>query len=81
MSQKARSSILEHIEIIDYLILFSQTTPYELIKQLKPDILVKGGDWGKNKIIGSDIAKKVFRVKILPGYSTTRIINKILKDA
>jgi len=53
LSQKARSTILEYIEIIDYIIIFSQETPYELIKQIKPDILVKGGDWGKDKIIGN----------------------------
>ena len=81
MSQKARSKILENIEAVNYVILFSQKTPYSLIKQLRPDVLVKGGDWKRGEIIGNDIVEKVCRVKLLTGYSTTKIIDKIKKNA
>ncbi len=79
LNEKARATILESIGVVDYIILFNQKTPYELIKALKPDILVKGGDWKENEIIGADITNKIYRVKIRPGYSTSKIIEKIKK--
>ena len=77
LNEKARAQILEAIDIVDFIVLFKEATPYLLIKKIKPDILVKGGDWKKQDIVGNDIAGKVCRVKIYPGYSTTAIINKI----
>lgn len=77
MNQDARGKVLEAIEYVDYIIVFNEDTPLELIKKIKPDYLVKGEDWASGKIIGSDFVKKVFRVKFYPGYSTTSIVQKI----
>lgn len=74
---KDRIKILEVIPFIDYIIPFDTPTPYSLIKTLKPDILLKGGDWKKNEIVGREFAKKTVRVPILKKYSTTKIIEKI----
>ena len=81
LNEKTRTHILESIEFVDYVILFKEETPYKLIKTLKPDILVKGGDWIESEIIGGEFVKKVCRVKIYPGYSTTDIIDRIKKSA
>ena len=54
-----------------------EDTPYELIKVLKPDILVKGGDWKKEDIVGSDIAKETHSLPYIEGISTSEIIEKI----
>ena len=81
LNQKARIKVLESIEVVDYIILFDQQTPYSLIKTLKPEVLVKGGDWKTKSIIGSDLVKKVYRVKLCSGYSTSAIISKIKKKS
>jgi len=77
--QNARASVLAALETVDYLTIFSEDTPYNTIKTLKPDYLVKGGDWKDNQIIGKEFVKKVFRVDLYPGYSTTGAIKKIKK--
>ncbi|MCF7869827.1 MAG: adenylyltransferase/cytidyltransferase family protein [Candidatus Omnitrophica bacterium] len=79
LNQKARITLLSAIEYVDYITIFDQKTPYGLIKNLQPDVLVKGQDWGKNQVVGRKIAKKVIQVKLAKGYSTTNIINKIKK--
>jgi len=76
----ARTKILEAIETIDFVTVFNERTPYNLINAIKPDILVKGDDWGKKEIIGADLVKKVYRIKLYPGHSTTNIIKKIKKS-
>ena len=81
LNQKARAQILSELEIVDYIVLFSQKTPYQTIKKLKPDILVKGGDWKEDQIIGRDMVKKIYRIKLAPGFSTTALIKKIKKSA
>jgi bifunctional ADP-heptose synthase (sugar kinase/adenylyltransferase) len=59
--------------------LFDEETPYELIKLLQPDILVKGGDWKKEDIVGSDIANETYSLPYIQGISTTEIIARIKK--
>ena len=54
-TEKDRAEILAALENVDHVIIFNEDTPYKLIKSLKPDILVKGGDWRKEKIVGADI--------------------------
>ncbi len=81
LSQKARAKILENIASVDFIVIFNQTTPYALIKKLKPDVLVKGGDWKNTQIVGRNLVKRICRVKISPGYSTSRIIRTIKKNA
>lgn len=77
--QNARIKIVSALEFVDYVIPFDEPTPYKLIKALKPDILVKGGDWKTQEIVGKGIVKRIFRVKPIERYSTTAIIRKILK--
>jgi rfaE bifunctional protein nucleotidyltransferase chain/domain len=77
--QNHRAEVLSSIETVDYVTLFDEETPYELIKFLQPDILVKGGDWEKDKIIGSDIVKKTRRLPYVKGVSTSKIIERIKK--
>ena len=74
-----RAEILSSLEIVDYVTLFDEETPYELIKLLKPDVLVKGGEWKKEDIVGSDIAKETRSLPYVKGISTTEIIEKIKK--
>jgi len=77
--QNHRAEILASLEMVDYVTLFDEDTPYELIKVLKPDILVKGGDWKKEDIVGSDIAKETHSLPYVKGISTTELIEKIKK--
>jgi D-beta-D-heptose 7-phosphate kinase/D-beta-D-heptose 1-phosphate adenosyltransferase len=78
-AEKARAEVLAALSAVDYVTVFTEPTPYRLIKALKPDILVKGGDWKKEEIVGSDIAGQTFSLPFTRGASTTGIIGKILK--
>ena len=72
-SQDDRKAILESIKYVDEVIIFNEDTPYNLIKQLEPDIIVKGGDYTPDQVSGSDICEvEIFDYK--HGYSTTKII-------
>ncbi len=81
LDQWARAQNVSSLRPVDYVVLFEEETPYELMKKLKPDYLVKGGDWKKKDIVGRDLVKKVFRVNVLRSYSTSRMIKKILREA
>ncbi len=74
-----RAEVLSSLNMVDFVTLFDEETPYELIKALQPDVLVKGGDWKKEDIIGSDIAKETYSLPYLKGFSTTGLIEKIKK--
>ncbi|MCX7914435.1 MAG: D-glycero-beta-D-manno-heptose 1-phosphate adenylyltransferase [Thermodesulfovibrionales bacterium] len=74
-----RAEIIASLEMIDYVVIFNEETPYELIKEVKPDVLVKGGDWKKEDIVGSDLVSKVFSLSYVDGISTTDIIKRILE--
>lgn len=78
-SEKNRAEVLAALAVVDYVVVFPEKTPYNLIKAVKPDILVKGGDWKKEEIIGSDIAKETYSLPYVKGISTTRIIEKIIR--
>jgi D-beta-D-heptose 7-phosphate kinase/D-beta-D-heptose 1-phosphate adenosyltransferase len=78
-SQDQRAEVLASLEMVDYVTIFDEETPYELIKSIQPDVLVKGGDWKKEDIIGSDIAKETHSLPYIKGISTTEIIEKIKK--
>ncbi|MCX7715920.1 MAG: D-glycero-beta-D-manno-heptose 1-phosphate adenylyltransferase [Endomicrobia bacterium] len=78
-NQHDRAAVLDSIKYVDYVVLFDELTPYKLITELKPDILVKGGDYDIKEIVGWGIVPKIYRIKILKGRSTTGIINRILK--
>lgn len=74
-----RAEILSSLEMVDYVVIFSEETPYELIKRIKPDILVKGGDWKRENIVGSDLVPVVLSLSFVEGISTSEIIQRILK--
>jgi len=83
MDEKQRIEIISAIEFVDYVVPFGQITPEKLIRILKPDIIVKGGDYKKDEVIGKDIVEKnggkVYIFPFLKNISTTKIINKIKK--
>ena len=76
-NQFDRAIVLSALESVDFVVIFDEETPYELIKLIKPDILVKGGDYEGKEVVGSDVAKEVKLVTFVDGKSTTTIINKI----
>jgi len=70
-----RKYFLESLRFVDEVKVFSEDTPYELIKEVNPNIIVKGGDYNVNEVVGSDICEvKIFNV--VDGYSSTNILNK-----
>jgi rfaE bifunctional protein nucleotidyltransferase chain/domain len=80
-SEKNRAEVLSSLASVGYVVIFKEKTPYNLVKAVIPDVLVKGGDWKPQEIIGSDIAKETFSLPFVKGLSTTRIIEKILQSA
>jgi len=76
---ESRVHMLNSINNVDYVIVFEQDTPYELLSILQPDILVKGGDYTYDTIIGKEYCKDIKIFKTLEGYSTTNILKKSLE--
>lgn len=74
-----RAEVLSALSMVDFVVLFNEDTPYELIKSLMPDILVKGGDWKKEDIVGSDIVPDTRSLPYSRGISTTELIKRIKK--
>ena len=71
--------------MVDYVTIFGADTPYELIKATRPDVLVKGGDWTADRIVGADLVLArggvVKSLRFAPGYSTTSLVKKITTEA
>ena len=78
-NQKDRALVLAALQSVDAVSVFTQDTPYNLIKLVRPDVLVKGGDYKTSDIVGREFAKKVVRFPLLKGRSTTNIIKKVSK--
>jgi rfaE bifunctional protein nucleotidyltransferase chain/domain len=80
-SEAARARVLAGLAAVDCVVLFDEDTPYELIKALEPDVLVKGADYSRDRIIGADLVEarggRVVRVELVPGHSTTRIVERL----
>lgn len=80
-NQNDRALILSSIQFIEAITIFDEDTPLDLIKQIRPDVLVKGGDWQENQIVGAEFVKTnggiVNIIPFLEGYSTTTIEKKI----
>ena len=72
-----RACMLASLYFVDYVVIFGEDTPLELIKFLKPDVLVKGGDYKGKEVVGSEFVNKVELIDFEDGFSTTNIINKI----
>jgi len=71
-----RARVMAALACVDAVVLFDEDTPAELIKAIKPDILVKGADYEGKVVVGSEIAKEVRLVQFVEGKSTSNIINK-----
>lgn len=82
--ESARLEVLAALASVDYVTLFSEDTPEQLIKKLSPDVLFKGGDWKEGDIVGADFVKgyggKVRAIPFVEGYSTTTTIDKMRKE-
>ena len=80
-NERDRAKVLSSLSSVDYVSIFSESTPQRLIKKLKPDVLVKGGDWEVARIAGSDFVRsyggKVKSIPFVKGYSTTSLIKRI----
>lgn len=80
----ARAILLASLSFVSAIVLFDDDTPYNLIKKIQPDILIKGSDYNIDDIVGSDIVinkgGKVITIDFIEGYSTTSIIEKLKKD-
>jgi D-beta-D-heptose 7-phosphate kinase/D-beta-D-heptose 1-phosphate adenosyltransferase len=81
--QGERAELLAALECVDYITIFDEPDPLNVIKSIKPSSLVKGGDWGESQIIGGDFVKSIGgQVELIPyieGASTTNIIEEIIE--
>lgn len=80
-SQDERAFVLAGLECVDYIVIFHESTPLELIKACRPQVLVKGGDWPVDQIVGNEVVTKaggeVHSLPLLEGYSTTGFLEKV----
>ncbi len=80
--QRARARVLAALACVDFVMIFEEDTPLELIKAVRPDILVKGGDWSVDRIVGRGVVEEgggtVCSLPLLEGYSTTKTVNRIV---
>lgn len=80
-NENDRAFVLDNLKPVDFVVTFYEETPYNIIKEILPDFLVKGGDWKEDQIVGSDVVKssggQVISLKYIDNYSTTNILKKI----
>lgn len=83
VTQDDRAFVVSNLKSVDYVCIFDEDTPYETIRLVQPDVLVKGADWKVEDVVGRDIVEarggKVVTMKYLEGKSTTNIIKKIVE--
>ena len=83
-SLSARMFVLAHLRSVNAVVPFGEDTPYEMIRALTPDVLVKGGDWPLDQIVGADVVRaaggRVYSLPLMDGQSTTEIIERIRKS-
>ena len=81
MPERERAEVLASMWFVDAAVVFDEPTPAEIIRLVQPDVLVKGADWAADAIVGRDTVEarggRVIRIDIEPGWSTTRILEKI----
>jgi rfaE bifunctional protein nucleotidyltransferase chain/domain len=81
----ARAFVLAHLAPVDFVCGFDEATPLELIRAVQPDVLVKGGDWPIERIVGREIVEqaggKALSLPLIPGFSTTALIARIQEGA
>jgi len=85
VKEEDRAEILSALEMVDYIVIFNESTPKNLIDSIIPDVLVKGGDWRKEEVVGRNTVEaqggKVVIIPEVKGYSTSTLINKIRKES
>ncbi|MGA2420407.1 MAG: D-glycero-beta-D-manno-heptose 1-phosphate adenylyltransferase [Candidatus Acidiferrum sp.] len=85
LPERERAEILAALECVDAVVIFDEPTPREIIAALLPDVLVKGGDWAGDQIVGREEVEaaggRVVSIPVAPGYSTTAILQKIRDGA
>ena len=85
LPERERAEILAALECVDAVIIFDELTPREVIARLLPDVLVKGGDWPGDQIVGREEVEaaggRVVSIPVIVGYSTTEILRKIREGA
>ena len=83
MPEAARARLLAGLAAVDYVVIFAEDTPYELIRRVEPDILVKGGDWPAEAIVGRDLVEarggRVLSLPLVESFSTSSIITTIVE--
>lgn len=83
INENERAEVAAALAAVDYVVLFDEPTPREVIAKVLPDVLVKGGDWGPNEIIGREEVEaaggRVISIPFEPGFSTSSIIERVLK--
>ena len=81
--QRARCEVLAALEMVDYVVVFGEDTPYALIAAVQPDVLVKGGDWTPDRIVGADLVRArggtVRSLRFARGYSTSALVARIAR--
>jgi D-beta-D-heptose 7-phosphate kinase/D-beta-D-heptose 1-phosphate adenosyltransferase len=81
LPESDRCQLVGAMEMVDFVVLFNEPDPYSLISAIRPDVLVKGGDWNTDKIIGGDLVEEaggeVVVIPYIKGFSTTEIIERI----
>jgi rfaE bifunctional protein nucleotidyltransferase chain/domain len=81
--QNDRAEVLAALSSVDYVTIFDEPTPRDLIARLLPSVLVKGADWGPNDVVGREEVEaaggRVVSIPLAPGYSTTSLLQKIRK--
>jgi D-beta-D-heptose 7-phosphate kinase/D-beta-D-heptose 1-phosphate adenosyltransferase len=75
--QYHRKAMLESLEFVDEVVIFDEPTPRELILKFKPDIITKGGDYTPDQVVGNDLVNQVVIIPLTPGYSTTKILERM----
>jgi len=82
-SEEARAAVMAAVKGVDAVILFGEPTPLEVIRELQPDVLVKGADYAEDQIVGADIVRanggRIVRAALVDGQSTTKVIEKSRK--
>ena len=79
-NERARAEVLAALEAVDLVVIFEEDTPLKLIEQVKPSVLVKGGDYTREQVVGHDIVEahggEVLLVEVLAGFSTTSLVDR-----
>lgn len=77
-NEKSRVEVMAALECVDHVTVFSEDTPREILQELKPQVLVKGGDYSLDQIVGREFVKRVARIPLKKGFSTSALVKRIV---